>query len=31
MENRLALGHLATFSIGRDEDPLIQRIGQQRV
>jgi hypothetical protein len=28
---RLALGDLATFSIDRDEDLLIQRIGQQRM
>jgi hypothetical protein len=31
MDNRLALGDLATFSVDRDEDLLVQRIGQQRI
>jgi hypothetical protein len=31
MDDRLALGDLATFSVDRDEDRLAQRIGQQRM
>jgi hypothetical protein len=31
MDNRLALGDLVTFSVDRDEDLPIQRIGQQRM
>jgi hypothetical protein len=31
MDDRLALGDLATFSVDRDEDLLAQRIGQQRI
>jgi hypothetical protein len=31
MDDRLALGDLATLSTDRDEDLLIQRIGQQRM
>jgi hypothetical protein len=31
MDDRLALGDLATFSVDRDEDLLVQRIGQQRM
>jgi hypothetical protein len=31
MDDRLALGNLATFSVDRDEDLLAQRIGQQRM
>ena len=30
MDDRLALGDLATFSVDRDEDRLTQRIGEQR-
>ena len=31
MDDRLALGDLATLSVDRDEDLLVQRIGQQRM
>jgi hypothetical protein len=31
MDNRLAFGDLATFSVDRDEDLLAQRIGRQRM
>jgi hypothetical protein len=31
MDDRLALGDLAPFSVDRDEDLLIQRIGEQRM
>jgi hypothetical protein len=31
MDDRLALGDPATFSVDRDEDRLAQRIGQQRM
>jgi hypothetical protein len=31
MDDRLALGDLATFSVDRDEGRLVQRIGQQRM
>jgi hypothetical protein len=31
MDDRLALGDLATFSVDRDKDLLAQRIGQQRM
>jgi hypothetical protein len=31
MDDRLALGDLAMFSVDRDEDRLVQRIGQQRM
>jgi hypothetical protein len=30
MDDLLALGNLATFSVDRDEGRLVQRIGQQR-
>src|SRR5271165_2536756 len=29
MDDRLALGDLATFAVDRDKDRLVQRIGQQ--
>jgi hypothetical protein len=31
MDDRLALGDLAAFSVDRDEDLLVQGIGQQRM
>jgi hypothetical protein len=31
MDDRLALGDLATFSVDRDKDLLVQRVGQQRM